>query len=76
MQNLGVLMAHLGHWVLVCKGLLFDTQMQTSLFILINGYGTSMVQIPNVTTIKLDPVDNNYFVLSHFEDDVCPVMDL
>ena len=31
--------------------------------------------IPSVTTIKSEPTDDNVFVLSNFEDDICVVVD-
>ena len=50
--------------------------MQVSIVILTNEFGTSIVQMPNVATIKTKPSDNNIFVLSSSDDDVCSTIDL
>ena len=44
-------------------------QMQASTIILTNESGASIIQIPYITTVKLDPSDDSVFVLLEFEDD-------
>ena len=53
-----------------------EFQMQVSTVILKNKSRTSTVQIPFVATVKLEPTDDNVFVLSDSEDDICASVDL
>ena len=50
--------------------------MQASTVILTNESGTSTVQIPSVTHVKMEPTDDSVFVLPDLEDDICISVDL
>ena len=55
---------------------LSDSQMQVSIIILTNESGTSIVQIPSVTTVKLELTDDSVLVLSDSEDDICVAVNI
>lgn len=48
--------------------------MHAFIVIMTNKFGTLMVQIPSVTTVKLEPSDNCIFILSSFDEYVCPTL--
>ena len=50
--------------------------MQASTVILTNKSGTSTIQIPSVTTVRLEPTDDSVLVLSDSEDEICVAVDL
>lgn len=50
--------------------------MHAFIVIMTNKFGTLMVQIPSVTTVKLEPSDNCIFILSSFDEYVCPTVDI
>ena len=54
---------------------LSDPQMQTSIVILTNEYGTPTIQIPSVNIVKLEHTDDNVLMLSTYEDDMCVDVD-
>jgi hypothetical protein len=54
---------------------LSKSQMQISTVILTNESDTSTVQIPSVSPIKVEPLDDSVFVLSDSEDDICASVD-
>lgn len=41
-----------------------------------NKYGTSIVHIPRIATVKLEPIDDNILVMLDAHDDVCHEVDL
>jgi hypothetical protein len=55
---------------------LSESQMQASTVILTNESGTSIVQIPSIAYVKVEPLDDSVFVLSDSEDDICASVDL
>src|ERR1700737_1615430 len=55
---------------------LSEFQMQASTVILTNESGTSIVQIPYIAPVKVEPLDDSMFVLSDSEDDNCASIDL
>ena len=52
-----------------------DSQMQASTVVLTNEFGTSILYLPSVTTVKIEPNDDNVLVLLDSCDDVCHVVD-
>jgi hypothetical protein len=55
---------------------IFESQMQALTVILTNEFGTSIVQIISIATVKLEVIDDNVVVLLDFEDDICAFVDL
>ena len=55
---------------------LSKSQMQVSTVILTNESNTSKIQIPHVVSIKLQPIDDNMFVISDSEDDIYSFVNL
>ena len=55
---------------------LSESQMQASTVILTNESGTSTVQIPSTTHVKVEPIDDRVLLLSDSEDDICASVDL
>lgn len=54
----------------------YESQMQACPINLTNESGTSMVCVPNIATVKLEPIDDIVLVLSNSNDDVCCAIDL
>ena len=55
---------------------LSKSQMQTSIISLTNESSTSIIQIPSIATVKLEPTDNSIFGPLDSEDDICASIDL
>lgn len=50
--------------------------MPVCTIIFTNKYGTSTIQFPIIANVKLEPSDDNVFVLLDYSDDICDVVDL
>ena len=53
----------------------FDSQVQSYTVVLTNNSGTSIVQIPILYNVKIEPNKNTALFLSDLDDDVCPDVD-
>ena len=53
-----------------------ESQMQASIIVFTNQYGSSTIQMPNVANIKLELDDNTVNVLSDFDDNICTTVHL
>lgn len=66
-------------WILGPKSFrvlgLSDSQMQTSIILLINEYGASIINIHSVATVKIEQSDDDSFVLLDSDGDVYIVVD-
>ena len=71
-------MVSCGFWVLVDLKLLIGLipKMQVCTIICTNKYGTSAIQFSSTANVKLEPSDDNVFVLLNYSDDICDVVDL
>jgi len=50
--------------------------MQASTILLINEFGASIINVPNMTTVKIEPNDDDVYVLLDSDEKVCHVVDL
>lgn len=48
--------------------------MEISTIFLTNESGTSIIKVPSVATVKLEPIDNSVLVLSYSKGDICIVV--
>ena len=55
---------------------LLDLLMQASTVLLINEYGASIVNVPCMATVKIEPKKDDVLVLLDSDEDVCLVVDL
>lgn len=55
---------------------LSESQMQAVTMMLTNKSCTFIVHIPIISTLKLEPHDDNVFKLFDYDEDLCPTLDL